>query len=165
MTTKTMTVVEEVYRWLESNPEVRVFCTKKVHENLPWLDSNRISSALSLFCKETRLRLIGVTGAQKANVYERTDMFDSPRKFAGKPKFSSRNIKSGTRIPVNEDRDALPELDEDGHPVTTTEPESKEFVTNREILLQKLEELTERQLQLATEIEGLQRFVKNEIIL
>jgi len=163
MTTKTMTVVEEVFRWLESNPEVRVFCTKKIHENLPWLDSNRISSALSLFCKETRLRLIGVTGANKANVYERTDLFDSPRKFAGGRKYAPRNIKPGCKVPVNEDREKLPLLDEDGNPVP--EPETEPTITNRERLLQKLEELTERQLQLATEIEGLQRFVRDEIIL
>lgn len=165
MTTKTMTVVEEVYRWLESNPEFTVFCCRKVHKALPWLDSNRISSALTLFTKENRLNVIGVTGKNRANVYERTDLFDSTRKFGGGKKFAPRSTKPGSKVTYNEDREALPMLDEDGHPIETIQIAPDNYVSNRNLLLKRLYDLAERQLDLATEIENLREFVKNQLIL
>jgi hypothetical protein len=165
MTTKTMSVVEEVYRWLESNPEVVVFCCKKIHKAMPWLDSNRISSALTLFCKEARLNVIGVTGKNRANVYERTDLFDSARKFAGSKRFAPRTIKPGYKHPINEEREALPLLDEDGHPIEPAQVAPDNYVSNRNLLLKRLYDLAERQLDLATEIEKLRDFVKSQLIL
>ena len=165
MTTKTMSVVEEVYRWLESNPEFTVFCCKKVHNKLPWLDRNHVSSALSLFAKEGGLNIIGVTGSSRANVYERTKLFLIERRFTKSKKFANRIVKPGYKVPFDEAREALPVLDEDGRPVKPTKVAPKPKITNRNLLLKRLYDLAERQLEIATDIEELREFIKTELIL
>jgi len=93
MTTKTMSACEEVYRYLEEHPELRVISTPILRDHLSWLGTGAISGALTVFRNEERLAPLRKIG--NTIYYKKTRVFKKKRKFHVVTTKASFNRRTG----------------------------------------------------------------------
>ena len=159
MTTKTMTVIEEVYHYIEEREEMKQFDSVHILEVLSWNSFGAVSAALGRFEEEGRIIAIGVVGNRK--IFTRTLAFKDERAFykAG-PLGKHYNRRSGYSRKNTTKK--LPKLDEGGKPIQVVVVEKH---VDRNLLLKRLYDIAEQQLNLAAELEELRNLIKDKLIL
>jgi hypothetical protein len=132
------------------------FNSHDLQKKLPWMTTTQISAAFVILRREARIDPIDIVfvgpKSTRAIVYERGEIFDTPRKFRKKPKpYTKKSGKTGTKQEKSPRIRALYDREEER--------------TNKDKLLERLDELSERLLNEAQEVEELKVLVKENLII